>query len=106
MHELVGATTPRHHDIYEALGRVIDPELGIAITELGLVYKIGVEGDGVGVVMTLTVPGCPMHATIRGDVEQAVRAVSWVRSVAVEVTFEPPWTPDRMSQEARRQLGR
>lgn len=106
MQELVGQPTQRHRDVYSALSTVIDPELGIEITELGLVYQIGVEGDDVGVLMTLTVPGCPMHSTIRADVERALRSIPWVRNVQVRLTFDPPWSPERISDAARRRLGR
>lgn len=100
--------TPLHEEVLQQLTTVIDPELGIDIVNLGLIYGIGVEDTNghVDIVMTLTVPGCPMHDTIKMDVERAVTSVPWVSDVNVKVTFEPPWSPERMSEEAHRQLGR
>lgn len=88
------------------LDSVIDPELGIGIVSLGLVYRITVDGDDIDIVMTLTVPGCPMHETITRDVDRTLRTLPWARNVAVNLTFEPPWTVERLSDDARRALGR
>ncbi len=93
-------------EVREALGGVIDPELGIDIVNLGLVYGIGIEESDVDIVMTLTVPGCPMHATITRDVESAVRGLSWPREVRVHLVFEPPWSPEKLSPQGRALLGR
>lgn len=96
-------------DVVEALRSVIDPELGINIVALGLVYAIGIEGDGldrVDVVMTLTTPGCPMHGTLTGDARSVVGALPWVNDAHVTLTWNPPWTPARLSEEARQILGR
>ena len=92
-------------EVRAALGRVIDPELGIDIIALGLVYRVDIDGPRVGILMTLTVPGCPMSAGITSDVESALRALVWIEQVHVEVTFEPPWTPERLSPQARILLG-
>lgn len=96
----------RREEIESALGDVIDPELGIDIVNLGLIYGIGVEGDDVDVVMTLTTPGCPMHGTIRGEVERRLRELAWIGDLRVHVTYNPPWTPGRLSPRARVLLGR
>lgn len=96
-------------EIVAALRSVIDPELGINIVALGLVYAIGVEGehlDSVDVVMTLTTPGCPMHGTITADAKSVVAALPWVKNAHVSLTWTPAWTPDRMTDEARELLGR
>lgn len=93
-------------EVRDVLRGVIDPELGIDIVNLGLVYAIGVAGGRVDVVMTLTVPGCPMHATIVRDVEHALRSLAWVREADVRLTFEPRWSPARLSDEARALLAR
>lgn len=98
-------TDTRAQEVLARLDRVIDPELGIGIVSLGLIYRIRIDDDGgVHIVMTLTVPGCPMHGSITADVERNVRAIPWVRGVNVEVTFEPPWTPERLSPAARAAL--
>ena len=93
--------TPHEGDVSNVLRTVLDPEIGIDIVSLGLVYAIGVEDDRVDVVMTLTVPGCPMHATIAADAQVAIRSLDWVREVEIRITFEPRWTPERLSPEAR-----
>lgn len=93
-------------EVVRALEHVIDPELGIGIVSLGLIYRVAVDEDNnVAVLMTLTVPGCPMHATIVSDAESAVRNLPWVRDVSVELTFDPPWSIDRLSEAARKALG-
>jgi metal-sulfur cluster biosynthetic enzyme len=96
----------RAQEVVDRLDGVIDPELGIGIVSLGLIYKVGVDGDDVDVLMTLTVPGCPMHSTIKADVERCLRSIPWVRTSNVELTFEPPWTIERLSDAARKALGR
>lgn len=94
-------------EVVRALERVIDPELGIGIVSLGLVYRVAVDDDNdVAVLMTLTVPGCPMHATIVGDAERAIRNLPWVRNARVDLTFDPPWSIDRLSEDAKKALGR
>lgn len=96
-------------EVVRALRSVIDPELGIDIIALGLVYAIGIDGaelDRVDAVMTLTTPGCPMHGTIRNDARFAIASIPWVKESHVTLTWEPPWTPSRMSDEAREMLGR
>ncbi len=94
----------RAENVLELLDSVVDPELGIGIVSLGLVYRVGVDGDDVDILMTLTVPGCPMHETIKSDVETTIRRLSWVHDVVVHVTFDPPWSFDRLSDEARSKL--
>lgn len=99
--------TPLADEVLAQLRQVIDPELGIDIISLGLVYKIRIDDDNsVHIVMTLTVPGCPMHATITADVENALRRLPWVTGCDVIVTFDPPWVPERMSDEAKAALAR
>ena len=83
--------------VMAALATVFDPELGLSIVDLGLVYDVTIEGSRVQVVMTLTTPGCPIHDAMSAWVQQAVGAIPDVEAVDVIVTFEPPWTPDRMT---------
>lgn len=90
----------------ESLRAVIDPELGIDIVSLGLLYRVEVDGADVAIVMTLTVPGCPMHETIVRDATDTLERLPWVRRARVEVTFDPPWSIERLSDDARRALGR
>ncbi len=93
-------------DIIAALKTVYDPEIPADIFELGLIYKIDIEDDRmVKIVMTLTAPGCPVAGEMPGWVENAVGAVEGVSGVEVEMTFEPPWTPERMSEEAQVAVG-
>jgi len=83
--------------VIEALGGVFDPELGMSVVDLGLIYGIRIEGGDVAITMTLTAPGCPIHDVMPGWVREAVMRVPGVRSVDVAITFEPPWTPDRIA---------
>ena len=93
-------------EVRRALRQVLDPELGINVVELGLVYEIAERGDGdVYVRMTMTTPGCPMHDNISSSVEWAVMQVENVASVKLDVVFDPPWTPEMMTPEAKAQLG-
>ena len=93
-------------DIVSALKTVYDPEIPADIYELGLIYKIDIEDDrAVKIQMTLTAPGCPVAGEMPGWVQNAVGAVEGVSDVEVEMTFDPPWTPDRMSEEAQVALG-
>ncbi|CAM1648196.1 MIP18 family-like [Bartonella choladocola] len=93
-------------DIINALKTVFDPEIPADIYELGLVYKIDIEDDRtVKIDMTLTAPGCPVAGDMPTWVENAVGAVEGVSHVEVNMTFDPPWTPDRMSEEAQIALG-
>ncbi|WP_353640954.1 SUF system Fe-S cluster assembly protein [Mesorhizobium sp. WSM2239] len=93
-------------DIVSALKTVYDPEIPADIYELGLVYKIDIEDDrSVKIDMTLTAPGCPVAGEMPGWVQNAVSAVEGVSDVEVNMTFDPPWTPDRMSEEAQVAVG-
>ena len=93
-------------DIVAALKTVYDPEIPADIYELGLIYKIDLEDDrSVKIDMTLTAPGCPVAGEMPGWVENAVGAVEGVSGVEVKMTFDPPWTPDRMSEEAQVAVG-
>jgi len=93
-------------DIVSALKTVYDPEIPADIYELGLVYKIDIEDDrSVKIDMTLTAPGCPVAGEMPGWVENAVSAVEGVSGVEVRMVFDPPWTPDRMSEEAQIAVG-
>ena len=88
--------------IVEALKSVFDPEIPVDIYELGLIYKVDVSDDkDVAIDMTLTAPGCPVAGEMPGWVEDAVRELEEIRSVKVDLVFDPPWDPSRMSDEAK-----
>ena len=89
-------------DIVAALKTIYDPEIPVDIYELGLIYKVDMDDDrNVTIDMTLTAPGCPVAGEMPGWVENAVRTVGGIQDVAVNMVFEPPWGPDRMSEEAQ-----
>ena len=91
--------------LIEKLKTVFDPEIPVDIYELGLIYKVDVSDDkDVAIDMTLTAPGCPVAGEMPGWVEDAVREIPEIRNVAVELVFDPPWDPSRMSDEAKLQL--
>jgi FeS assembly SUF system protein len=93
-------------DIVAALKTVYDPEIPSDIYEIGLIYRVDIEDDRmVKIEMTLTAPGCPVAGEMPGWVENAVSAVEGVSGVEVSMTFDPPWTPDRMSEEAQIAVG-
>ena len=88
--------------LIEKLKTVFDPEIPVDIYELGLIYKVDVSDDkDVAIDMTLTAPGCPVAGEMPGWVEDAVSEIKEVRSVKVELVFDPPWDPSRMSDEAK-----
>ena len=92
--------------VHAALRGVYDPEIPVNIHDLGLIYDVRIAPGGkVDIKMTLTAPGCPVAGTMPGMVEQAVAAVDGITQVAVELVWDPPWTPDRMSEAARLELG-
>ena len=92
-------------DVRDALKGVKDPELGLDLVVLGLVYDIEVEGADVKVLISLTSPLCPVAGQIVEDAKQAVLSVDGVEAADVELTFEPPWTPERISPLIRSSLG-
>ena len=91
--------------VMEALGRVIDPELGLNIVDLGLIYDVNIVDGAVDVTMTLTTPGCPLHTAIARGAQAAVQELSEAEEAHVQVIWDPPWTPERMSPKARAHLG-
>ena len=92
-------------ELIAALKTVYDPEIPVDIYELGLIYKVDVaDNKDVTIDMTLTAPGCPVAGEMPGMVKDAVKTVKGVGEVKVNMTFDPPWTPDRMSEEAKLEL--
>ncbi len=92
--------------VIEALRTVFDPEIPVNIYDLGLIYDLKVDDAGkVRIRMTLTAPACPFAAALPAQVEQAVKKVEGVKEVQVELVWDPPWSQERMSEEAKLQLG-
>ena len=96
---------PTVEDVQEALTNVIDPELGLDFVELGLIYDVEVEDGDVFVTFTLTSPGCPIGPQVSEQIEEFVGELPGVETVGVNMTFNPPWTPDAMSEDAKFALG-
>jgi metal-sulfur cluster biosynthetic enzyme len=96
---------PSVEDVEAALTNVIDPELGLDFVELGLIYGIEVSGGDVQVTFTLTSPGCPIGPRVTEQIEEFVSELDGVTSVESSMTFTPPWTPERMSEDAKFALG-
>ena len=97
---------PLHDRIVDMLKTCFDPEIPVDIYELGLIYEINInDGNDVHIKMTLTSPACPVAETLPPDVENKVREIPDVNSAKVEVTFDPPWDKEMMSEEARLELG-
>mgnify|MGYP005839828359 CR=1 FL=1 len=91
--------------IKEALSEVYDPEIHVDIVSLGLVYEIKItEENDVNILMTLTFPGCPYGPTIIEEVEEKLKEIEEIRNVTVTVTFEPPWSPDKIDPDVRAAL--
>jgi len=83
----------RFDEVYQRLKRVIDPEIGLSIVKLGLVYDLAIAQEVVTVTMTLTTPGCPMGGSITKGVRSVVAELPWVKDVVVNVVWEPAWSP-------------
>ena len=92
-------------DVIEGLREVYDPELHYNIWDLGLVYDIGITDNAVKILMTLTTPACPIGPMITEQIQESVGLMPGVKDVDIEWTFDPPWGPDKMSDEARADLG-
>jgi metal-sulfur cluster biosynthetic enzyme len=92
-------------DVTEALRQVFDPELGLDIVELGLLYDVQIADDAVTVVYTLTSLGCPVGPLLQEQIIEATRDLPGVEKVEAQLTWEPPWTPERMSEDAKLLLG-
>ncbi len=102
---IVGETPIDVAEIYSALREVYDPEIPVNIVDLGLIYDLTITSAEVAVTMTLTAIGCPVAGEVMADVESRVTAVPNVEKCSVTLTFEPPWTPERMTEDAKWELG-
>jgi len=96
---------PTKEQVVDALRAVEDPELGMDIVELGLLYDVEVEGPKVKVIHTLTSMGCPVGPMIQENIDQIARSMPEVEDVEVELTWNPPWSPEKMSDDAKFILG-
>lgn len=92
-------------EVITVLKDCYDPEIPINIWDLGLVYDINIAEDNVGIKMTLTAPGCMMGGMIAEEVKAKLKALNGIKDAKVDLVFDPPWTPDKMSEEARAQMG-
>ena len=92
-------------DVEDALSNVIDPELGLDFVELGLIYGVEIEEGDVHVTFTLTTPACPIGPQVTEQIEEFVGELDGVTNVETTMTFAPPWSPDRMSEDAKFALG-
>lgn len=96
---------PDQETLYETLKQIYDPEVGINIVDMGLIYRLDIEDERVDVTMTLTSPACPVGPQILSQVESALKTAEGVEDVDIKVVWSPPWSPDMLSEEARDQLG-
>jgi metal-sulfur cluster biosynthetic enzyme len=99
------AHLPTEEDIMDALSNVIDPELGLDFVELGLIYGVAIEGGNVTVTFTLTTPGCPIGPQVSEQIEEFVGELEGVSSIDSQMVFTPPWSPEKMSEDAKFALG-
>ena len=103
--EATQAGAPDRDDVMEALENVIDPELGLDFVSLGLVYDVEVEGSDVHVTFTLTSPGCPIGPQVTEQMKEFVSELEGVEKVFPKMMFSPPWSPEKMSEDAKFALG-
>lgn len=103
--EQAGETPVDSEALLEALKQCYDPEIPVNIVDLGLIYQIRVDGGKVNVLMTLTAIGCPVAPEVMAEVQGRASEVAGVESCEVDLTFEPMWTPERMTEDARWELG-
>src|SRR6266581_4095564 len=101
MSENQEANGPSTDEVMEALENVIDPELGLDFVSLGLVYDVEVEGGDVYITFTLTSPGCPIGPQVTEQIQEFVGELDGVRNVHSQMVFTPPWSPERMSEDAK-----
>lgn len=92
-------------EVIEKLKTCLDPELGINIVDLGLIYSIGIESSHISILMTLTTPGCPLDSYFVKDITSKLKTLKGVSDVSVELTFSPPWSPSKMTEESQDLLG-
>ncbi len=93
-------------ELIEKLKEVLDPELGVSIYDLGLVYSTSISKEGIATItMTLTTIGCPLFPSIQKDIENRLMEIDGIEDVKINLVFDPPWTPDKMNEETKIRLG-
>lgn len=103
---MTDAATTAKESAMEKLSAVLDPELGVSIVDLGLVYGVEISPAGVATVsMTLTTIGCPLFPVIQKDIEDRLLELPEIEDVKIDLTFDPPWSPERMTEETKIRLG-
>ncbi len=103
--EVADGSSLREDQVIEALRECYDPEIPVNIIDLGLVYGMRIQPERIDVRMTLTALGCPMAGEVMGDVRDKLLELPGVKDAGVELTYDPPWSPERMSEDARWELG-
>jgi metal-sulfur cluster biosynthetic enzyme len=96
---------PGQEAVYEMLKQVYDPEVGINIVDMGLIYGVEIEGKKIDLIMTLTSPACPAGPHILNQVDSMLKEMEGIEDVDIRVVWTPPWSPDMLSEEAKDQLG-
>lgn len=96
---------PTKEKILGALKKVLDPELGVNIVDMGLIYNVDIKKEKVKILMTMTFPGCPLVPYFEENVPKAAKKVKGVKEVDLQFTFDPPWKPEMMKEELREELG-
>lgn len=91
--------------VMTALARVLDPELGINIVDLGLIYDVQITDETVMVKMTMTTPGCPLHSHLTQAAQKEVEKLEGVKAARVDLVWDPPWTPEKMAQSLKEKFG-
>jgi metal-sulfur cluster biosynthetic enzyme len=93
-------------EVMKVLQSIFDPEIPVSIVDLGLIYDVNIDkSSNVSIKMTCTTPYCPMNAYLQKEVSSKTKAIKGVKDVKVDVVFDPPWTPDRIAPQARKELG-
>ena len=104
-HTIAPESTVKPEDVIEVLRKCYDPEIPVNIVDLGLIYDIAIKPERVDIKMTLTALGCPMAAEVMTDVRDHLLTLPGISDAGVDIVYEPVWTPERMSEEARWELG-
>ena len=104
-YEVVGETAIEPAQIFEQLRDVYDPEIPVNVVDLGLVYNVKIENSSVDILMTLTAIGCPVAPEVMAEVQGRIKETAGVEACEVDLTFDPMWTPERMTEDARWELG-
>ena len=104
-HTVAPESTVKPEDVIEVLRQCFDPEIPVNIVDLGLIYDIAIKPERVDIKMTLTALGCPMAAEVMTDVRDHLLTLPGIQDAGVDIVYEPVWSPERMSEEARWELG-